>query len=362
MHRFAALQVHPESPSAIHLDCVAIAGLMQFMTTKNKSWVALAAVLVPVMFSVPLVLGFFGAAHPFFDAFAHFRMHLAILMALSAIPALILGLWREGLMAMVLALTALGTVVVPSATPPAEAGTAQPQYKLMQLNLRYDNRQQADVLRAIAREAPDVITLQEVSTAWRPRLKAIEERYPYNLYCSNRSHIGGVAILSRRPFALGTTPQCVDSLIGLARIDFGGRSVIVTALHLDWPWPYSQAANVETIKPYLERLQGPLIIAGDFNAASWSQTLKNIADASRTTSAEGLRPSWLINGTLARAARWIGLPIDHILISNRIIQTRVETLPPVGSDHLPLLLRFSISGVDDAGPDQQTVMLQKLKP
>ena len=69
-----------------------------------------------------------------------------------------------------------------------------------------------------------------------------------------------------------------------------------------------------------------MIIAGDFNATPWSQTLKTITVASQTRSVEGLRPSWLVNGTLAHAARWIGLPIDHILVSERIIPTRVETL------------------------------------
>ena len=336
------------------------------MTTKNRSWLTLAAVLLPILFSVPLVLGFFGAIHPAFDAFAHFRMHLAVLMAVSAIPALLLGLWREGLMAIVLALTALATVLVPAPAPSAEAETpvqsAEPvgrsEYKLLQLNLRYDNRNQADFIRLIAREAPDVITVQEASDNWRPQLKAIEARYPYNLYCPSTKRIGGVAILSRRPFALGTTPQCIgNSLAGLARIDFGGRSAIIVALHLGWPWPYEQTENVEELRAYFERLQGPLIIAGDFNATPWSQTLKTITVASQTRSVEGLRPSWLVNGTLAHAARWIGLPIDHILVSQRISPTRVETLAPAGSDHLPMLLRFSISGVDDSGPDQQTVML-----
>ncbi|MGH6861974.1 MAG: endonuclease/exonuclease/phosphatase family protein [Phyllobacterium sp.] len=325
----------------------------------------LAAVLLPVLFSLPLVLGFFGAAHPAFDSFAHLRMHLAVLMALSAVPALILGLWREGLMAIVLALTALATVLVPPSAPSnaAEASSrmepaAGAEYKLLQLNLRYDNQQQADVFRLIARQAPDIITLQEVSDLWRPRLKAIEARYPYSFYCPNRSRIGGAAILSRRPFALGSTPICVDSLVALARVDFGGRSAVVTSLHLDWPWPFAQDWNVEEIRPYLSRLEGPVIIAGDFNAVPWSQTLRAITEASRTRIAEGLRPSWLINGTLAHAARWLGLPLDHILVSDRIGAARVEALDPVGSDHLPLLLRFSIEGVDEEdGPDQQTVML-----
>jgi endonuclease/exonuclease/phosphatase (EEP) superfamily protein YafD len=337
------------------------------MTTNNKrSWLTLAAVLVPILFSVPLVLGFFGAVHPVFDAFAHFRMHLAVLMAVSAIPALFLGLWREGLMAIILALTALATVLVPTPAPSAEAEppaqpaetTVQPAYKLMQLNLRYDNTSPADVVRLIARETPDVITLQEVSASWRPKLTVIEARYPYNLYCPSTKHIGGVAILSRRPFALGSTPQCVgNSLMGLARIDFGGRSAIIAALHLEWPWPFEQADNVEEMRPYFERLHGPMIIAGDFNAVPWSQTLKNITAVSKTHSAEGLRPSWFIKGTPAHAAAWIGLPIDHVLVSERIVGTRVETLEPAGSDHLPLLLRFSIGGIDDGGPDQQKVML-----
>ena len=38
--------------------------------------------------SIPLVLGFFGAAHPAFDAMAHFRAHLAVLLALAAIGLL----------------------------------------------------------------------------------------------------------------------------------------------------------------------------------------------------------------------------------------------------------------------------------
>ena len=156
-------------------------------------------------------------------------------------------------------------------------------------------------------------------TAWRPKLKAIEARYPYNLYCPNRSHIGGVAILSRRPFALGTTPQCcrqsdrpgTHRFRRTQRHHYRPPSRLAVAI-------CAKTENVETIKPYFERLQGPLIIAGDFNATSWSQTLKTITVASKTRSAEGLRPSWLVNGTLAHAARWVGLPIDHILVSERI--------------------------------------------
>jgi len=330
-----------------------------------RSWLRLAAVIVPSLISVPLVLGFFGAAHPLFDAFSHFRVHLAVLMAISAVPALLIGLWREGLMSIAFSLTALATVFVPAPAPASDAAVpapaveeSLPEYRLMQLNLRYDNRRREDVLRLIAREAPDVITLQEASNDWKTRLKTIEARYPYSIFCPSSKRIGGVAILSRRPFAFGTTPQCVgNSLMALARIDFGGRSALVASLHLDWPWPFEQAANVEEIAPFLVRLGGPMILAGDFNAAPWSQTLKDVSASSGTHLIEGLRPSWLINGTMAHAASWIGLPLDHILVSERISTEMIDTLQPVGSDHLPLLLRFAIDGAGADGPAEQTVLL-----
>lgn len=350
------------------------------MKNKSRSWLALAAVVIPVLISVPLVFGFFGAVHPAFDSFAQFRLHLAVLMAVCALPALFLGLWREGLMAIAFAATALGSVFIHTgaagAAAKAEENAGQnggqnsgqnsgqdsglAEYKLLQLNLRYDNSRHADVFRLIARVSPDVITLEEVSAEWRPKLAAIEGRYPYHFYCPNRSRIGGAAVLSRRPFALGSTPLCVDSLIALARVDFGGYSATIGALHLDWPWPFAQDWNVAEVRPYLEKLQGPLIIAGDFNAAPWTETLKNIMLASRTRHVDGLRPSWLVNGALARFAPWVGLPLDHVLVSDRIVEPRMETLEAVGSDHLPLLLRFSIAPGDaDPGPDQQTVMLQR---
>ena len=46
------------------------------------------AFLAMLGLSVALVAGFFGTLHPAFDSFAHFRIHLAVLMALIALPLL----------------------------------------------------------------------------------------------------------------------------------------------------------------------------------------------------------------------------------------------------------------------------------
>ncbi|RVD62560.1 AP endonuclease, partial [Mesorhizobium sp. M4A.F.Ca.ET.029.04.2.1] len=38
--------------------------------------------LAMMAFSAALVAGFFGTLHPAFDSFSHFRVHLAVLVAL----------------------------------------------------------------------------------------------------------------------------------------------------------------------------------------------------------------------------------------------------------------------------------------
>ena len=38
------------------------------------------AFIAMMMFSVAVVAGFFGALHPAFDSFSHFRVHLAVLI------------------------------------------------------------------------------------------------------------------------------------------------------------------------------------------------------------------------------------------------------------------------------------------
>ena len=54
--------------------------------------IGLAALLATVLLSLPLVGGFFGRLHPAFDSMAHFRVHLAALLMLAALPLLLVQL------------------------------------------------------------------------------------------------------------------------------------------------------------------------------------------------------------------------------------------------------------------------------
>lgn len=317
---------------------------------------------LPVAISIPIVLGFLGPLHPALDSFAHFRAHLAVLLVLSALLLLpIRGARMIALSAAALGVgaftTTLGDTSRIAAAAGGEAHGFAPEYRLLQLNLRWVNEEPGRVLSLIGRLEPDVITFEEVSADWSRRIEPLKARYPYGIVCPRPTRVGGVAILSRRPLAAGTNAECHDrGAFATARIDFGGRTLDVAAIHLGWPWPFGQDWQIDNIAPVLNRLQGPAILAGDFNAAPWSHTVRRVAREGSLDIIGGVGPTWLHRALPNALRRTIGLPIDHIMAKGDVFLAPIEKGDWVGSDHVPLIVRFGFPEPEmPPEPDEQTV-------
>lgn len=317
---------------------------------KLRSLLVPALALGVVALTVPLVAGYWGELHPAFDALAHFRAHLAVLVVLGALPLLFLKGWRRiGLMAIALGVAALASISVASGgAPQVRAGANEeadgtPLYRLLQLNLRYDNETPKKVLSLIGRVEPDIVTLEEVSGMWREQLALLEARYPYRIVCPPPSPIGGVAILSRRPFLHPSLAQCHNrGALATATVRLGERTLDVAALHLGWPWPFGQQWQAAAIAPVLSRMSGPAILAGDLNAAPWSVTARRVAAAGDFALVGALGPSWLALPAPDMLRRTVGLPIDNIFIKGHVRPVSTRRLESVGSDHLPVLMEFTV--------------------
>jgi len=324
--------------------------------------------LIAVLLTIPLVLGYWGSAHPALDSFAHFRLHLAALIAVLALPSLFERRWISisfALLLLAIAATAstlanpTGVAIANASANIGEAGPAR--YKLLQMNLRYDNPKPKEVLSLIGRVQPDVITLDEVSDYWREELKFIEPSYPHQIICTGSSHIGAVAILSRRPFLHPSRAECLSrGSLAIATVTFGGAAVDVGAIHLGWPWPHGQHWHVERLEPMLSaKLGSSAILAGDLNAVWWSQTARMIATAADLKSLGNIGPTWLVGGAPDFLRRYIGLPIDNLFVKGRVIPASIKRLPTTGSDHLPVLLEFGIVPAEEQ-PSMQVRTRQHL--
>ena len=196
--------------------------------------IGLLALAATGVVALPLIAGFFARLHPAFDSLAHFRMHLAVLLLIAAIPLLFLRGFRwNGVMATALGAGAILSVVGISTLvgPGASQAALQPDdetaavYKLLHLNLRYDNPEHGKVLSLIGRLMPDVVTLNEVSPAWAEKIALLAGSYRYRIVCHIDNHAGGVAILSLRPFAEGDEGKCLEGgTFATAKLDFGGNT------------------------------------------------------------------------------------------------------------------------------------------
>ncbi|WP_274424823.1 endonuclease/exonuclease/phosphatase family protein [Chelativorans sp. YIM 93263] len=315
----------------------------------NRRLLPLLLALCVTLTTIPLVLGFLGGLHLAFDSFAHFRVHLALLVVVLALPLLLYSGWRRiGLMAIVLSLSSIASVTVPTSSEArANAATAQGEparYRLLQLNLRYDNRSPREVLSLIGRVAPDVITLEEVSGMWRDELGLVESAYPYRIICDSPSPVGSVAILSRRPFLHPSTARCYNrGALAIATVKFGGTAIDIAALHLGWPWPFEQPWQIRHVEPPLTRLGGTAILGGDLNAVPWSAIARRVATAGGLTPIGDIGPTWLARPLPNALRRNVGLPIDNVFVKGGIVPLRTERLRQVGSDHLPVLLEFAVN-------------------
>ena len=331
----------------------------------------LLSMAVVTIARLALIAGFLGRLHPLFDSFSHFRLHLVALTLVAAVPLLVVN-WKLGVVVVAGAVLAAATTMAVLPAPfigmtvgaIASPDPERPVYRLVQANLRYDNRTPEAFLSLVGRTRPDVITLNEVSEHWRGKLQVLESAYPHFYYCEPARGVWGVAILARRPFAADGEVRC-DRRGAFARgdFDFGGRTISIAALHLGWPWPFGQDRQVRQLEPYLAGISENALLAGDMNATPWSRTVSDVARAGAFELMPSPGPTW-IDWRLPISLVSIGLPIDQVFAKGDVRVLSVSRGEPIGSDHLPLIVDFTIApreGSPAGQPETDVAAGQRLR-
>lgn len=296
-----------------------------------------------------LAFGFLSPWLPVADSFAHFRFHLLLALALAALFLVLLRAPVRAMLAIALILPGVGGLA--PALPEARTASGlqtEPGFTLVQLNLSFRNGNVRDAIRMIREKDADVVTLQEVSSFVWVEVARLFQDYPHHVVCQY-GRVGAVAVFSRLPFASDHEKRrgcVVGEGLGWVRVMVGNRPVTVASVHLTWPFPFGQNAQVDRLEAHLQALPHPVVVGGDFNAAPWSHSVNRVGEAAGASVVEGLRL------TLYRPSlKWVpglGLPIDHILAAPGMIAHAIKRGPYVGSDHLPVIARLGFA------PDQHS--------
>jgi len=298
-----------------------------------------AAAVVTVVFSVGTLL---PIDHFAIQLFTHFRLqYLIVLLGLLFLFKYLRSPWLIGAIA---ATAVLNAVVV----LPWYVGEEDPsdgvKLKLLHANVLSSNTEYDRLISLLETEAPDLVMLQEVSPDWLVALDELRADYPYS-YAEARQGNFGIALFSRMPLKsvshFDSPPFGYPTIV--ASLDIDGQILHFIGTHPMIPisGDYYEARNEQLagIAKLLGKQAEPKILVGDLNLSQWDVNYKPLEQQGGVRNARkgfGIVPTWPVFMPFAM------IPIDHVLVSESISVTGVYSGPRIGSDHLPLIVTFSL--------------------
>ena len=305
------------------------------------------------------IAGLLGSLVPLFDLFNHAQILLfpATLLGLVIVALVLRGTLRSvALIYVFVGFAASANVMLPefaAALQTRPAAPARGTITMMTHNLFGMNYQMAQVTAAIQAEDPDIIVLQEYfgeqATDLHPRLLA---EYPFFARCrgGKRANLG---LYSRLPFEQVQDGACpsnayVTDRTGhiLARFQADGdKPFSVLTTHMDWPIPVDrQREQLAALSAVVDEIEGPLILAGDFNSTPWSYALRAFVAGNglvrETMNLLTFPMSWHYLGAWRDTVPF--LPLDHVMTRGGVVVHQIGLGRPTASDHLPVVFRFSV--------------------
>jgi len=253
-------------------------------------------------------------------------------------------------------LAASANVMVPefiAGLQPRPAAPISGTVTVMTHNVFGLNYEMAQVTAAIEAEDPDIIVLQEYfgeqATDLHPRLLAT---YPFFTRCrgGKRANLG---LYSRIPFEQVQDGACpnnayVTNRTGhiLARFQLpGDKAFSVLTTHMDWPLPVErQREQLASLSEVIADVEGPLIVAGDFNSTPWSYALRAFVSSNglvrETVNLVTYPLRWHYFGAWRDTVPF--LPLDHVMTRGGVVVHELHAGQRTASDHLPVVFTFSV--------------------
>ncbi|HEV7274955.1 MAG TPA: endonuclease/exonuclease/phosphatase family protein [Devosiaceae bacterium] len=311
--------------------------------------------------SLLALLALLGFASPVLDLFNHAQVFLlgGTLVAFVLVLLLFRGRWRSWLAGIGAAgLLASAVTVMPEAIssfaprPPLPA-EERPVLTLMTHNLFGMNYEMERVAALITEEDPDFVVLQEYFPEQSGELHPLlRERYPHYARCrgGKRANLG---LYAKLPFEEASDDgSCPDDAYGSQRtariigsfVLTDGTPLTVMTTHLDWPVPVArQVEQFADLGAAVRAVEGPLVLAGDFNSTPWSYALRGFAERAglvRETRNLATFPNRFLIRRMFETLPF--LPLDHVFSTGGVAVHEVWAGADTGSDHLPVFARFTV--------------------
>jgi len=273
------------------------------------------------------------------------QFHLAILCALATLLALLLdrslygGLLLAASLALGLhALWMTGEMV----QRPFDENAGLPPLRLMSFNVLWDNYENAGAIRdMILASGADVVNVLEAEPLLG-ELAALSRVYPYRIGCGEMTTTCDLMVLSKTPLSrpsVHSLSSLFEQRMILSDISWHGQTIHMAAIHTTKPYfDDFQTFELTNAARLLQRIEGPLLVAGDFNASSIAPNVRTFLRWNGLRTAPFEPPTW------PSWAGWFGVPIDHVYVREPLRIRSLERLPSaMGSNHYGLMAEIVLA-------------------
>ena len=300
-----------------------------------------AGLVVTLVFSVATA---FSEWHQYIELFSHFRMQYLVVSLLLTLVFAFLK-WRNYILLGLATVAFNAWFVVPWYLPTDAPDPSDADVRLLHANLHVMNTDAEPLLGLINDVDPDLIVLQEFTPVWPPALEPIVSSYPYRVV-EPRDDPFGIALYSKYPLdaitVIGSVPLGHPDIVATALV--GGERLHIISTHPMQPLGSTNYGNrnlqLDSVADLAARSPRPMIVVGDLNITMWAHHYDRLEEVSRLSNARrgfGIAPTWPV---------WLfpgRIPIDHVLVSDGIVVTDFDTGPNIGSDHLPIVVKFTFA-------------------
>jgi endonuclease/exonuclease/phosphatase (EEP) superfamily protein YafD len=307
--------------------------------------VSMLDILIRLVLAAPLgvaLVALSGVGHRGFDLLAQFT---APALAATAVLTALLALTRlktaalHGLAACIALLIAVAPQWFPGGPEPEPEASV---VRLYSANLWARNTDVESILASIRAADADVVILIELGDAAAKRLDEVLAGYPNRIATARIDRPTGPArsVIASR-FPLTPIPDRPDGLHAVgASVRTPAGLVHMVGVHLTRPWPFQeqwgQISQTMALQAVIEDLDGPVVVAGDFNSVSSARIGKQVRRDL------GLYPAPAFPGTWpSPLPPPLGVTIDHVYASDDLAFVSRRLGRANGSDHRPVVVEFT---------------------
>jgi len=311
-----------------------------------------------------------NSSHWIFRVFEFIRLQLLALLLLLLLVGTFLirpwGFWEVMGMLMLLAAIIYHLLIILPYFPKRLNKKTKPPGNgivLLSVNVKQENRDYEKLIRLVKSIQPDILLTMESDINWEQNLAEIKADFKHFIAVpkNNRYGMHLFTKLEIKDYEVHYLISKEHPSIEARMIDNEGNEFVFWGVHPPPPSPTEKPTarqkDAELMK--LAKLtldtELPVIVAGDFNNVCWSRTSKLFSKISK------LRDARINRGFYSTfpAHLWLfRFPIDLLFHAESVFVNRLKVLSSIGSDHLPLLAEFMISGSATPGKHLKKTHMQ----